>query len=902
MFQYISCTIKYDLPTTSIRKIDSCNEILIKEWQIIGPIIPDTSDSSGMTPYMEQDNLVNFGLIEDKLSPTKLLNITSESFFGKIQLSDNFINRRIIVDKDRIDFNKIFKISKEDKLYHAYVACIIQSPKDREVVFLSRSTNGMKIWLNNELIFTVNSGRRGVRYSDFTVGNLNKGYNFLFIKVEKMSKNWWMRANISLVNKTKETFKKRFISNFLDRSIIKKNDSLMVNINLYKTKEPLRLQISDFNENIIIDQKSDFREGYLYHSLSGFTKGLYLCKMFSPSDTFRQRFYYGDIDEQLSEHEQRAKIFKKINKQNKINLDALLIRYKHLLKHKPDYEKRGRENLKVNPVPKKIVHVAYELETVLSNLEKGQEAFRNCSGTHLRGYRSKIDGQIQHYMIHVPEKCTKVEKSMPLLIRFPTDADIPRPFLESTHVANTIKLEKFIRLADKYGIAVLWPSARSYTNININPVGTTDIFEILGEVKKDYSIDEDRIYLYASCGGCRMIFLLAARFPTLFAAIGFRGTILDFPSTSKLIVSTAGKKWVKANSPLDYIENLFHIPVYIIHHKDDRTAPLKYSFKLIEKSKNIGNQIEFELLENVYPDLYPEESYDNIFKFYKDNVRIKSPNTIRFSTAQMKYNTAYWIKIKKLISMKKASIEASISSENIIDVKTRNILQYEIVLDKLNYEKGKPVTVKTNGLISFQDFPKENSIVVNIEDMDESKKDTQYKNHEIEGPVLDAFGNSFIVVEGTIGSKKNLENLKQQVNEFRTAWKEEYWGDCRHRKDKEIKEEDIKNNHLILFGNQYSNLMIKKVINQIPLKIEKNRLIVHGKKYYGDKLGIHLIYPNPLNPDKYVVILGSNNLEHFRLGEKLLSLNGWFDYSVWSYENSQIPKIIDAGYFDFAWQ
>jgi hypothetical protein len=66
-----------------------------------------------------------------------------------------------------------------------------------------------------------------------------------------------------------------------------------------------------------------------------------------------------------------------------------------------------------------------------------------------------------------------------------------------------------------------------------------------------------------------------------------------------------------------------------------------------------------------------------------------------------------------------------------------------------------------------------------------------------------------------------------------------------------------------------------------------------------------MIYPNPLNKDKYVAIIGYNNPEYISLGSEREIFNdvsdyGWYDYKVW--DEKSLLEGIKSGYFNQYWE
>ncbi len=136
---------------------------------------------------------------------------------------------------------------------------------------------------------------------------------------------------------------------------------------------------------------------------------------------------------------------------------------------------------------------------------------------------------------------------------------------------------------------------------------------------------------------------------------------------------------------------------------------------------------------------------------------------------------------------------------------------------------------------------------------------------------------------------------EQRLKVFQTDWDKWLRGDVRVKKDGEVTVRDIENHHLVLFGDPGSNTIIAQVLGQLPLTWTKEQITLGGQSFAAaDHLPV-LIYPNPLNPKKYVVLnsghsfgesafKGTNALLFPRLGDfavlKLtgeVALHGLFD-------------------------
>ena len=265
-----------------------------------------------------------------------------------------------------------------------------------------------------------------------------------------------------------------------------------------------------------------------------------------------------------------------------------------------------------------------------------------------------------------------------------------------------------------------------------------------------------------------------------------------------------------------------------------------------------------------------------------------------FVTSENKNNQAYWVKILQLEQHKQNFISAHVDSNNIIKVETKNISKYQLLMNQMNQvAKTKLVTIYTNKKISYQGIYKDNILIGS----DDTVSCDLLKNSQIEGPIWDVFSNSFIAVKGTLGKKENNNTYEKYFMEFAENWEFNYFGNCRIKMDREILNSDIWDNNLILFGTENTNLILQKIIKDIPITVTDQYIDLQGNRYYGTELLYAVIYPNPLNHKKYVLIIGANNNKYFPKVATDLFYTGIYDYVV--FDISKETKI--EGYFDKCW-
>jgi hypothetical protein len=172
-----------------------------------------------------------------------------------------------------------------------------------------------------------------------------------------------------------------------------------------------------------------------------------------------------------------------------------------------------------------------------------------------------------------------------------------------------------------------------------------------------------------------------------------------------------------------------------------------------------------------------------------------------------------------------------------------------------------------------------------------------HKVHGLHGPIDDAFLSSFLFVSPT-GTPQSPAVAKWTAAEEQRAireWRRQFRGDAPVRDDKDVSDADIAANNLILWGDPSSNRILARIADRLPLKwpVAPQALI--------------LIYPNPLNPKKYVVLNSGftfrepDYLSNARQTPKLPDY-AIVDVSTLPDTRSRFPgKILEAGFFDETW-
>jgi hypothetical protein len=123
--------------------------------------------------------------------------------------------------------------------------------------------------------------------------------------------------------------------------------------------------------------------------------------------------------------------------------------------------------------------------------------------------------------------------------------------------------------------------------------------------------------------------------------------------------------------------------------------------------------------------------------------------------------------------------------------------------------------------------------------------------------------------------------------------------------DTQLTEEQIKNNHLICFGDFHSNQYLRSVADRLPIRWTKESLAVGTQEFESDKCIPAFCFPNPRNPERYVVVNSGMTYREFSNvsnSRQIPMLPDWAILGIDSQDDGIFAgKVIAQGFFDERW-
>jgi hypothetical protein len=229
-------------------------------------------------------------------------------------------------------------------------------------------------------------------------------------------------------------------------------------------------------------------------------------------------------------------------------------------------------------------------------------------------------------------------------------------------------------------------------------------------------------------------------------------------------------------------------------------------------------------------------------------VREKSPRRVLYTIESLDNSKAYWVKIdgredENLLG----TIDACVDEQTIL-VKTSNVDAYSLDLIHAPLDSNKPVKIiedgQSLGFVTEQVFTKRSKKYI----------DTAYiKNDQVHGPVWDAYTDPYVVIYGSGGGDAPFIKTCKD-----TAEKLARGAPC--YADVNMPKKMMFDHNLILVGTVESNSWLARISGDLPVQMKHGRIhTTNGKLFNGDDLAYVVIYPNPMNPDKYAVVYSATS-------------------------------------------
>ena len=550
------------------------------------------------------------------------------------------------------------------------------------------------------------------------------------------------------------------------------------------------------------------------------------------------------------------------------------------------------------------------------DLRDGMAPWTTQTGPVVRGYVSKIDGSVQPYGLVVPASYGPTGGKHRLDVWCHGRGET---LSEINFLQDRMNNPGQFTPRDAF---VLHPYGR-YCNAN-KFAGEIDCFEALEHIKKHYRVDNDRVVMRGFSMGGAACWQFAVHYPDQWCAAapgaGFAETaeFLNVYQSEKIQPTDYEKKlWHWYDCP-DYAVNLFNLPIVAYSGEIDKQ---KQAADVMERALK---KEEIELVHIIGPKTahayHPEakKEVDRRIDAIAAKGRDRFPKQIKFETYTLRYNRSFWVTINEMQEhWTRARVEAELIGDDTIKVKTEGVrdITFSFPAGKSPFDPAKPATfIEIDGtkIACPRPVPGRSWFV----SLGRGEKEpwaagiAEYKlrkRHGLQGPIDDAFLDRFIMVRPT-GSPLNdtvAKFVEREMKHAVTHWRQQFRGEVIVKDDKAVTDADIADSNLVLWGDPSSNAVLAKIADKLPIRWTAEGVVVGDQKYPPTHVPV-LIYPNPLNPKRYVVLNSGFTFREYDYLNNARQVPKLPDYAVIDATTpmtSRVPgKVVVAGFFDETWQ
>jgi enterochelin esterase-like enzyme len=509
-------------------------------------------------------------------------------------------------------------------------------------------------------------------------------------------------------------------------------------------------------------------------------------------------------------------------------------------------------------------------------------------GPQVLTFLSDVDDTDQPYGLYLPKQYN-AERKYPLVI--------------SLHGANSnhrLNLRRIFGRGNRIGetdaeATRYWPGLKDVDFIVASPlargtmgykgVAEKDVYDVLADVKRRFSVDEDRVYLTGlSMGGGGALWLGLTR-PDVWAAIA--AVCPAVPPGTEALAGNAG-----------------NVPVKLFQGELDPLVPVKETRRWQQLLVDAGVKSDYVEYKGIRHNAWDVAYKDGaVFDWFTQFKRDRFPDRVRFAADSYRHGSAYWVRFDVFTPGTLASIDARFAAAKRLTITTKELNAFTLTLKGHPLNAGNAVlavTVDGSALraraaadsVSFEKGPTGWQII--------RSPATAPKRLGAEGPIADALAARHIYVYGTGGNVNDAElQRRKQIAQQSAEWSTtrlKLLLTFRVMGDHELTATDIEQSNLVLFGTKETNSVISKYQNALPLSLNA------GAVDYG------MVYVYPV-ANRYVVVnSGLPWWTHFDLATRFElpflntpqhALSTFGDYFVF---RGGLDNVVAEGRFDGNWK
>jgi len=590
-------------------------------------------------------------------------------------------------------------------------------------------------------------------------------------------------------------------------------------------------------------------------------------------------------------------------------------------KYKPLDRKR-----QLDEKTRKAVRAAHRRLFRASSLsQQGAEHIPEEAGAKMRAYVSEVDGTIQPYSLTIPKIY---------------DPAMPWPLIVTLHGHGWFRPFQGHPAPANVGAFCLAPTGRGATDYR--ELGEQDVLRCIAEVKRDFHIDDDRVYVRGGSMGGTGAWHLGTHYADQFAGIlpvcgnadnqawtKRWGWNREFPGRFDGL-----RHWIQeGHTSRASAMNLLNLPAYAIHGSGDVIVPPEHSRHMVAELRTLGAPVEYREFPNKGHGGLPGHAIEQGLGWLCAQPRVPFPKRVRWKADRMRHGKAYWVRLEqKQRPAAFSEIDAEAVDRTHVTIKTENLRAFSLQRLAPLFDPAKPLFLQIDGeRVIFPPARGDAPAWVQLRRVpDLGWRDAARlaepppalrKRAWLEGPISEALLQPFVLVQGTKSEDELTNKLwQQEADLFRNEWKRRNIAPCLRVKDSELTDEIAADRNLVLLGGPRANSVAARLASQLPLDemlapLRGREVLAPGSGLSEPRLeaadvGYFLVYPNPEHPDRLIVLWQANGPAAIHQGWGrfgnwfnwgVYDSRKYFDYAVYDARSASPETLLLLGWFGTDW-
>jgi poly(3-hydroxybutyrate) depolymerase len=255
----------------------------------------------------------------------------------------------------------------------------------------------------------------------------------------------------------------------------------------------------------------------------------------------------------------------------------------------------------MRPFARSVLFVAFLFAVPYAAAQAPDKAKSTTARIEKKTYDFKDAGKEMEYALFVPTTYDKAKKS-PLMVALHGLGSNPQQIMRYAGLTDLAEKHGYIVVAPMgynsggwYGARVPFKGKKAEPE-NLSELSEKDVMNVLDIMKKDYSIDPDRIYLMGHSMGGGGTWHLGIKNPDLWAALAPIAPATTRPATD--------------------VEKIKHLPVILVQGDDDKLVPVAQARRWADQMKKLEMTYEYVEVKGGDHITVAMDNLTRIFEFF----------------------------------------------------------------------------------------------------------------------------------------------------------------------------------------------------------------------------------------------------------------------------------------------